>query len=55
MKKLSLDLDRLAVDSFAVDAGGGGGTVAAHEAVTQAHSCYDTVCCPVTRYRTCTC
>ena len=58
MKKLTLDLDTLAVES--VDAGAAArpdeGTVYGHElAPTRGHSCQRTPCCPDTYQVTCTC
>ena len=61
MKKLTLDLDRLAVETFAADAvPAEDGTVNGQElAPTNAHSCQRTPCCPdtfqVTCAATCTC
>lgn len=56
MKKLTLDLETLAVESFAADAGGGHGTVLAHEEVlaTPGRSCLRTACCPETYEPGCT-
>jgi len=61
MKKLKLDLDTLAVDSFDTDAvAGGEGTVLAHQrTIDHGHSCQRTPCCPdtyqVSCALTCTC
>ena len=57
MRKLTLDLDELAVESFAADAAPAeGGTVHGQEfAPTNAHSCLRTACCPDTFQATCTC
>jgi len=55
MKKLTLDLDTLAVDSFDTDAvAGGEGTVLAHQnTINHGHSCQRTPCCPDTAQVTC--
>lgn len=47
MKKLTLDVDRLAVDTFVpgTDAGAEAGTVQAH---ATGNTCYHTKCCPDT-------
>jgi hypothetical protein len=61
MEKLRLDLDELAVESFATDAADAGeGTVLAHQrTIDQGHSCQRTPCCPNTFQpscaETCTC
>lgn len=55
MEKLKLDLDELAVESFATDAPDAGeGTVLAHQGMTRGHSCQRTGCCPET-WDTCAC
>jgi hypothetical protein len=55
MEKLKLDLDELAVESFATDAADAGeGTVLAHQGMTRGHSCQRTGCCPET-WDTCAC
>ena len=50
MKKLTLDLDALTVDSFDTDAAGGEGTVVGQEMAPTRHapSCFRTGCCPET-------
>jgi hypothetical protein len=60
MEKLKLDLDGLAVESFATDVvDEGEGTVLAHQQGTRTidhgHSCQRTPCCPDTFQVTCTC
>jgi hypothetical protein len=50
MKKLTLDLDRIDVQSFqTADAGREGGTVLGNDVLaTPGHSCLRTACCPPT-------
>ena len=50
MKKLRLDLDRVAVESFQTDAGArDGGTVNGNDVLASpGHSCLRTRCCPPT-------
>ncbi|HEX8695605.1 MAG TPA: hypothetical protein VF746_24540 [Longimicrobium sp.] len=57
MEKLRLDLDELAVESFATErADAGEGTVLAHQnTINHGHSCQRTPCCPDTFQVTCTC
>jgi len=46
MKRLTLDMDRLAVDTFVAGAASAaGGTVQAH---ATGHTCGHTLCCPYT-------
>jgi hypothetical protein len=53
MEKLTLDLETLAVESFAAGAAAGEGTVHAAEA-TPGQSCARTACCPDTYQVGCT-
>lgn len=60
MKKLTLDLDRLAVESFGIEQmQDGRGSVDAHQVISPGHSCLRTRCCPHTYdpscADTCTC
>lgn len=55
MKKLTLDLDTLTVESFAAAGGEGEGTVLGQEWDTRRQdSCYRTACCPDTAQPGCT-
>ncbi len=55
MKKLTLDLDALAVDSFDTDVEQVEGTVLAHEEMLATQSnCLRTPCCPETYQPGCT-
>lgn len=55
MKKLTLDLDALAVDSFDTDVERVDGTVLAHEEMLATQSnCLRTPCCPETYQPGCT-
>lgn len=55
MQKLTLDLDALAVDSFAADVEKDEGTVMAHEEMLATRTqCHRTPCCPETAQPGCT-
>jgi hypothetical protein len=54
MKKLTLDLDKLAVESFAAMGEEGEGTVLGQEMATPGQSCLRTACCPETYTPGCT-
>lgn len=54
MKKLTLDLDKLSVDSFAALGEEGEGTVLGQEMATPGQSCLRTACCPETYTPGCT-
>jgi hypothetical protein len=55
MKKLTLDLDRLTVESFAAVSEEGEGTLLGHEMDTRRQdSCLRTACCPNTAQPGCT-
>lgn len=58
MKKIALNLDKLAVESFETTATlAGEGTVHGHEAPPSqgGSDCLRTACCPATYQATCTC